>query len=65
MKHYQGTRFAEEYGDTAFAAKCRLDVLRDIGPCMDPIPAFLILMGIETLSLRAQRHCDNALALAE
>ena len=58
-------RFAETFGDAVFAVKCRLDVMRDLGPAMDPFPAFLFLMGIETLSLRAQRHCDNALALAQ
>ncbi|EIW52953.1 O-acetylhomoserine ami [Trametes versicolor FP-101664 SS1] len=62
---YHGMRFTETFGDAVFAVKCRLDVQRDLGPCMDPFPAFLLLMGIETLSLRAQRHSDNALALAQ
>ena len=39
--------------------------LRDLGPAISPFNAFLILTGIETLSLRMQRHCDNALAVAE
>jgi O-acetylhomoserine/O-acetylserine sulfhydrylase len=39
-------------------------LLRDLGPSMNPFAAFLLLQGLETLSLRAQRHCDNALALA-
>ena len=58
-------RFVERFGDAVFAVKCRLDVMRDLGPAMDPFPAFLLLMGIETLSLRGQRHSDNALALAQ
>lgn len=62
---YHGMRFTEAFGDAVFAVKCRLDVMRDLGPCMDPFPAFMLLMGIETLSLRAQRHSDNALALAK
>jgi O-acetylhomoserine/O-acetylserine sulfhydrylase len=40
-------------------------MLRDIGPALNPFGAFLLLQGLETLSLRAQRHCDNALALAK
>ncbi|KAI0631676.1 O-acetylhomoserine ami [Trametes polyzona] len=62
---YHGMRYTETFGSGAFAAKCRLDVLRDLGPTMDPFPAFMLLVGIETLSLRAQRHSDNALALAQ
>ena len=58
-------RFAERFCEAVFAVKCRLDVLRDLGPTMDPFPAFLLLMGIETLSLRGERHSQNALALAK
>ena len=57
-------RFVERFGAAVFAVKCRLDVMRDLGPTMDPFPAFLLLQGIETLSLRAERHSANALALA-
>ena len=39
--------------------------LRDMGPCLSPFNAFLVLTGIETLPLRMQRHCDNAKAVAE
>ena len=56
--------FTSRFGSAVFAVKCRLDVMRDLGPCMDPFPAFLLLLGCETLSLRAQRHSANALALA-
>ena len=42
-----------------------LQMLRDLGPCMNPFAAFLLIQGLETLSLRGQRHCDNAMALAK
>ena len=58
-------RFVERFGDAVFAVKCRLDVMRDLGPTMDPFPAFLLLQGTETLSLRCERHSTNALALAK
>ncbi|KAI0367903.1 O-acetylhomoserine ami [Pilatotrama ljubarskyi] len=61
---YHGMRFVETFGRAALAVKVRLDVLRDMGPAMDPFAAFLLLQGLETLSLRAQRHSDNALELA-
>ena len=60
---YHGMRFVDTFGKAVLAVKCRLDVLRDMGPCMDPFPAFLLLQGLETLSLRAQRHSDNALEI--
>ena len=55
----------ETFGNFAFAIACRVLGLRDIGPALSPFNAFLILTGIETLPLRMQRHCDNALAVAE
>ncbi|KAI0641748.1 O-acetylhomoserine ami [Trametes meyenii] len=61
---YHGMRFVETFGRAVLAVKVRLDVLRDMGPAMDPFAAFLLLQGLETLSLRAQRHSDNALELA-
>ncbi|KAK7018464.1 Cys/Met metabolism PLP-dependent enzyme-domain-containing protein [Favolaschia claudopus] len=62
---YHGLRFTEAFGAVAFALKIRTELLRDIGPCMNPFAAFLFLQGLETLSLRGQRHCDNAMALAK
>ncbi|KAJ6490013.1 Cys/Met metabolism PLP-dependent enzyme-domain-containing protein [Mycena sanguinolenta] len=62
---YHGLRFMEAFGTIAFAAKIRTELLRDIGPCMNPFAAFLFLQGLETLSLRGQRHCENAMALAK
>ncbi|KAJ7655809.1 Cys/Met metabolism PLP-dependent enzyme-domain-containing protein [Mycena polygramma] len=62
---YHGLRFTETFGAVAFAVKIRTELLRDVGPCMNAFSAFLFLQGLETLSLRGQRHCDNALALAQ
>jgi O-acetylhomoserine (thiol)-lyase len=61
---YSGMILAETFGNFAFAIACRVLSLRDLGPAISPFNAFLILNGIETLSLRMQRHCDNALAVA-
>jgi len=61
---YHGLKFSEIFGNLAFTTKLRLEILRDLGACLSPFAAFLLLQGLETLSLRAQRHCDNALALA-
>ncbi len=62
---YNGIKLAETFGDFSFAIACRVLGLRDIGPCISPFNAFLILNGIETLPLRMQRHCDNALVVAQ
>lgn len=61
---YNGMRLAETFGNFAFAIAARVMGLRDIGPAIAPMNAFLILTGIETLPLRMQRHCENALAVA-
>lgn len=61
---YNGMRLAETFGDFAFAIACRVMGLRDIGPAISPMNAFLLLTGIETLPLRMQRHCENTLAVA-
>ena len=55
----------ETFGNFAFAIACRVLGLRDLGPALSPFNAFLILTGIETLSLRMQRHCENAQFVAE
>ena len=62
---YHGITFAETFGNFAFAIAARVFSLRDLGPAISPFNAFLILTGIETLPLRMQRHCDNALQVAE
>ncbi len=61
---YHGMKLHETFGGIAFAIACRVLGLRDLGPSIAPLNAFLILTGMETLALRMQRHCDNALAVA-
>jgi O-acetylhomoserine (thiol)-lyase len=61
---YGGMILAETFGNFSFAIACRVLGLRDLGPALAPLNAFLILTGIETLSLRMQRHCENAQAVA-
>jgi O-acetylhomoserine (thiol)-lyase len=61
---YHGLRFWDALGPGAFAAKLRVQLLRDLGPALSPHSAFLLLQGVETLSLRLERHTANALELA-
>jgi O-acetylhomoserine (thiol)-lyase len=61
---YGNMILGETFGNFAFAVACRVLGLRDLGPALSPFNAFLVLTGIETLPLRMQRHCDNALAVA-
>ena len=61
---YHGMKLHETFGNIAFAIACRVLGLRDLGPAISPFNAFMILTGIETLPLRMQRHCDNALQVA-
>ncbi|WP_445396976.1 bifunctional o-acetylhomoserine/o-acetylserine sulfhydrylase [Streptomyces sp. LE64] len=62
---YHGLRYWPALGPSAFAIKLRVQLLRDIGPALSPHSAFLLLQGVETLSLRMERHSANAQALAE
>ena len=61
---YHGMKLWETFGDMAYAITCRVLSLRDLGPALSPMNAFLILQGIETLGLRMERHCANGLAVA-
>jgi len=61
---YHGLRFLETFGDLAFSVYGHAVGLRDLGPSQAPLNAFLTLLGIETLALRMERHCANALAVA-
>jgi O-acetylhomoserine (thiol)-lyase len=61
---YSGVVLHQTFGNFAFAIACRVLGLRDLGPAIAPMNAFLLLTGIETLPLRMQRHCDNALKVA-
>lgn len=60
---YHGLVYAD-LGPTAFITKARVQLLRDTGACISPFNSFLLLQGIETLSLRIERHCSNALKIA-
>jgi len=65
---YHGVKHWETFGKTmgiAFVLKTRVQLMRDLGPCMSPFNAFLFLQGLETLHLRMPRHCENALKVAE
>jgi O-acetylhomoserine (thiol)-lyase len=62
---YHGVKLHETFGNIAFAIAARVLGLRDLGPAIAPLNAFLILTGMETLSLRMQRHCDNTLKIAQ
>jgi O-acetylhomoserine (thiol)-lyase len=62
---YHGLRFVETFGDMAYTMHSHAVGLRDLGPTLAPMNAFLTLNGIETLALRMQRHCDNAQRVAE
>ncbi len=68
---YHGLNFYETFGpkspfgNIAFIIRARVEGLRDIGPCLSPFNAFLLLQGLETLSLRVERHTKNALELAQ
>ena len=62
---YHGIKLHETFGNFAFAIAARVLGLRDLGPAISPFNAFLFITGIETLPLRMQRHCENALAVAE
>jgi O-acetylhomoserine (thiol)-lyase len=62
---YHGAVLSDAVGPIAFIIACRVLGLRDLGPALAPMNAFLALTGMETLSLRMERHCSNALALAQ
>jgi O-acetylhomoserine (thiol)-lyase len=62
---YGGVVLGQAFGNIAFAIAARVLGLRDFGPSLAPFNAFLLLTGIETLPLRMQRHCENALAVAK
>jgi O-acetylhomoserine (thiol)-lyase len=62
---YHGLTFAETFGDTAYTLYGHAIGLRDLGACQSPMNAWLTLLGIETLHIRMERHCANALAVAK
>ncbi len=62
---YHGVVYTESFGPAAYITKARVQMLRDMGNTMSPIAAFLLNLGLETLALRMERHCENALAVAK
>ena len=62
---YHGLSFAEEFGPVAFTMRARAEGMRDMGPCMSPTNAFNIIQGIETLSVRMDKHLSNAKTMLE
>ncbi len=64
-KGYHGVKFYETFGDFGFTMRCRMESLRVFGAALSPMSAWQILQGVETLPLRMQKHCDNALGVAK
>ncbi|MBI5257040.1 MAG: O-acetylhomoserine aminocarboxypropyltransferase/cysteine synthase [Burkholderiales bacterium] len=62
---YHGVKFYETFGDFGFTMRARMETLRVYGAALQPMAAWQILQGVETLPLRMERHCANALAVAE
>ncbi|MDU4249662.1 bifunctional O-acetylhomoserine aminocarboxypropyltransferase/cysteine synthase [Pseudomonas sp.] len=62
---YHGVTYTEAFGPAAFIGRCRVVPLRNTGAALSPFNAFLILQGLETLALRMERHCENAVKVAQ
>jgi O-acetylhomoserine (thiol)-lyase len=62
---YHGVKFYETFGDFGFSMRCRMETLRVYGAALSPMSAWQIVQGVETLPLRMERHCANALAVAK
>ena len=62
---YHGMRYWETFGNFTFIMKARVEMMRDLGACLSPFNAFLFLQGLETLSLRMDRHVQNTMAIAK
>lgn len=62
---YHGVVYTDAFGPAAFIGRCRVGPLRNTGAALAPLSAFLIIQGIETLSLRMERHCENTLKVAQ
>ena len=62
---YHGIVYTKDFGSAAYIVKLRVQMLRDFGACASPFNSYLAVLGIETLSLRMRKHCDNALKTAE
>ena len=62
---YHNIKFFETFGDFAFSMKIRMEQLRVLGPSLSPFNSFLLLQGLETLPVRMERHCENAMRIAQ
>ena len=62
---YHGVTYTERFGKAAYITKCTTQLMRDLGSIQAPQNAFLLNLGLETLHLRMERHCENALKVAE
>ncbi len=62
---YHGVRYTEKFGSAAFIGCCRVVPLRETGACLSPNNAYIIMLGLESLGVRMERHCKNALKLAK
>ena len=62
---YHGIKYTEKFGELAYITKARVQLLRDMGACISPFNSFLLLQGLETLSLRVQKHVGNAKKIAK
>jgi O-acetylhomoserine (thiol)-lyase len=62
---YHGVRFYETFGDFGYTMRARMETLRTFGPALSPFNSWLLLQGLETLPVRMERHCANALAVAK
>ena len=62
---YHGVVYSEALGEAAFIGRARTVPLRNTGSALSPMNAFLIMQGLETLAIRMERHCENALAVAQ
>jgi len=62
---YHGVIFHETFGDFGYTMKARMEIMRTFGPALPPLNAWLLLQGLESLPVRMDRHCANALAVAQ
>ena len=62
---YHGVRFADTFGEYAFLTRARSEVMRDVGACLSPMNAWLLIQGLETLPVRMEAHVENAERIAD
>ncbi len=62
---YHGVIYTKDFKEKAFITKARVQMMRDIGTCISPFNAWILMQGLETLSLRVNQHCENAMEVAK